>query len=242
MLLNFESFVLFLISGVVLLEAGRLGYYLLITRSIAHYPQPYSHHPVNAVDSILLVGDSYCVGVGASQPENSFSGLLAQDHPNFDVTNLSKNGITTGGLVKYLLRKEEFDRYNLAIVMVGGMDIINHTPLSRLELNLSSLISLLRYHCKHVILVIPGHTGLIPLYHWPLSGLLNSRARKVRRLFKRVAKEFGVVFFEEHSDLLLRDIDRYYARDKHHPNNDGYQLMYVHLKEAMLKVPNERIY
>ncbi len=236
MSLETQIVLLWIIAPIVLVEMFRLAYLMIITRAISHFPVPFSHHPAYATDSILVVGDSYAVGVGASVPETTFTGLLAKDFPLLDISNFSKNGITTGKLVKHLLNKEEFGRYNLAIVMVGGMDIINHTPLSRLELNLSSLLTILMRHCKKVILVIPGHTGLVPLYHWPFSGILNIRSRKVRRVFKHVAKEFGIDFLEEHSDLLLRDRNRYYAKDKHHPNDEGYRLMYVHLREAMVKV------
>jgi lysophospholipase L1-like esterase len=189
-----------------------------------------------------MIGDSYAVGLGASTPEKSFTGLFAKDFPSMDITNLSKSGISTRGLLKYLLKKEEFNKYDRAIVVVGGMDIINHTPLTRLELSLTALISLLEHHCKEIILVIPGHVGLIPLYNWPLSAILNQRARKVRKLFKHVAGEYGVKFLEEHTDLLIRDREKYYAQDQHHPNDQGYELMYTHMREAIEKLGNTETY
>ncbi len=210
---------------------GRIVYFGLIAKFVGKKTTAFNQHPQNPTIRILCVGDSIGVGVGSTSPDSSFFGLLGQNLPTALITNYCKNGLNTIQVLEYL-KSKDLKNYDMAIAILGGMDVIKMTNIDSLEKTLEDLLSLLKNHAKRIILVPPHNTGLLPMYHFPLTGILNWRAKKVEELFTKIGKlHFCVITSQDFSRLLL-DKKKYFSIDKAHPNDLGYALWFDTIKHV----------
>ena len=83
--------------------------------------------------TVLVLGDSTGVGVGATRPEESVAGLFAADYPDADIVNVAVSGTRVAGAIAQVRTCLEAGlRFDLALLHVGGIDVVADTPLHRL--------------------------------------------------------------------------------------------------------------
>lgn len=215
----------------LLLVAIRFTYFGLIAKFDGKKTVRFEQHPTNSNLRILCVGDSIGVGVGSSAPVNSLLGNIGRDFPSADITNYSINGVKTAELFNHT-EEQDLKNYDLVIVMVGGMDVIKMTDLGELEVILQQFVSFLKRHTKKIVLIPPNNTGYLPLYHFPFREILNYRAQKVQKIFKEVGDTNSCNVIDESIDELLIDKNKYFSRDKSHPNDLGYAVWYSKMKKS----------
>src|SRR3990167_7512215 len=174
---------------------------------------------------VLFVGVRIGVGVGSTTPTNSLVGNIGRDFSDIDITNYSKNGVRASDLFRHI-KKQDLGRYDVIVVIVGGMDVIKMTSLDKLKSTLQQFVLFLAQHTKKIVLIPPNNTGSLPLYHFPLTQILNARVLKVQNIFKEVAKVNSCTLIDESISDLLADKKRYFSGDRSHPNDQGYALWY----------------
>jgi len=82
---------------------------------------------------VLILGDSTGVGVGATRPEESVAGLFAADYPEADIVNVAASGARVTDAITQVRRCSEAGLcFDLALLHVGGVDVVADTPLRRL--------------------------------------------------------------------------------------------------------------
>jgi len=186
--------------------------------------------------SILVVGDSLGVGVGADDPRGSIAGRIGADLPHASVTNFSISGAHTKDIID-ILKSLRADQFNLVVVIVGANDILQFTPLAELEQQIDTALSLAVKSGDEVVLLTSGDIGLAPIFPWPVGYIYTWRTEKVRKIFIRKAKIHSVIyvdlFREKKDDLLLKDVDRNYAFDGLHLSGDGYGIWYAEIKKTL---------
>src|SRR6187402_3364078 len=78
--------------------------------------------------TVLVLGDSTGVGVGATLPEESVAGLLAADYPDAEVINVAVSGTrVAGAIAQARVCREAGMRFDLALLHVGGNDVVADT-------------------------------------------------------------------------------------------------------------------
>jgi lysophospholipase L1-like esterase len=195
--------------------------------------RPFERHLPSARASVLVLGDSTGVGIGADTPERSLAGLLAEEYPHVEVVNRACAGATLADARRQLdpLPRAAFE---VALLMAGGNDVLRHTSLAALEQQANGLLSQLHRHVRHTIWLGSANIGTAPLFIPPVSWWLSARQRAVCRVLARCASmhgaEFVDFFGEPHRSAFATDHARYFAGDGVHPSGESYRYCYEVVK------------
>lgn len=234
--------VISLLGVLLLVEVVRIGWYFMLSQKIRNATAAFSAHKPEASTKILVIGDSTAYGVGASSPQKSLPGLLANDFPKAHIENWSVCAANLLWLETLLKEKSEVAKkpqFDVVFLQLGGMDIVSFTSLSTIAQSLQTSIKMAKSIGSRVILVIPNNPGLAPIFRFPLAQLYEARGKKVHGLFSRLAEEHkitAVSLFREGSDVLSAGKGSYHAVDRSHPNDTGYELWYQQIREVTYEI------
>lgn len=208
----------------------------LSTREVSYDQTPFNR-PLNGSKlKFLFLGDSTAVGTGSGENSRSTAGYLGRDFPDAEIVNISHNGQKIHELLA------SFDGLNLgtfdlAVLQIGGNDILKFTPVKNIERDMRSLIEKAKTISRHVVILHSGNVGAAPIFRWPFDIIMTERSRRVRDIYLRLARAQGVyyvdLFQERGSDLFLKDIPKYYAPDYLHPSADGYRWWYERIRQTL---------
>jgi lysophospholipase L1-like esterase len=208
---------------------------LRVGSELARLATAYERHVTGEATRVLIIGDSIAVGCGASRPEESIAGLLAQDFPCVAIVNRARNGARTAEATAQL-RADGDLRYDAILINVGGNDILRRTPFHTLPAQIDRLIREARQRSDCVICTTTPNVGLVPAFFPPVSWWLTRRSRQLRDLFAAAAERHGahyVNFFHPRStDPFSREWQRYFAADRLHPSAECYRYVYRRLRES----------
>ena len=181
---------------------------------------------------VLVLGDSTGVGVGAHRPEESIAGLLATDLPDADIVNVSRSGArVAGALAQTRACRLAGLHFDVALLHVGGNDVMRATPRQQLADDCDRLLIELAGLADRTVWLGPPNIGLVPLFPAPFSWLFRARSRAAAALFARCASAHGVAFIDfsagEHSARFSRRRREHFAVDGLHPNSASYSYGYA---------------
>ena len=226
-----------MLSGVLFeLAAFRRG--VERARSLASSAQRFERRVPVRSHSIVVLGDSTGVGVGASLPEESIAGLLAADFPGADIVNVSESGARVSTAIAQAARCiEEGQQFDIALLHVGGNDVVRGTPPDRLSDECETLMLELRRLARRTVWLGPPNVGSIPLFPLPYSWLLAARSRTASRIFSESAARHDADFVDfsapEHGAHFRRSRRQHFADDRFHPNSSSYRYGYAAARQAM---------
>jgi acyl-CoA thioesterase I len=193
----------------------------------------------SASDGELLyvaIGDSAAQGIGASAPDRSYVGLLAEHARavtgrSIRVVNLSVSGATTELAVCDQLPRLRVLEPDLVTVAIGANDIAQWDPAA-FERNIRSIFA-----------ELPAHAIVaeLPCFH------LRHHERKVavaNRMLRAIAREHGLTVVPLHALTRrrgLRGILTEFAKDMFHPNDHGYRVWAEAFRPAVGAALTERL-
>ena len=217
------------VVAVVLYDTVRMIGALRASEASTAASTPFSARPSPAGARVLVLGDSTAVGTGADRAELSVAGRIAGAFPAVLVDNVARDGARVRDLQAQLAAVDE--RYDVALVQIGGNDILRFTPLAQLEEHFDAFLADLRHTAFHVAIIAPGLVGRAPAIPWPLSTAYNLRSRQVRDRLATLALLRDVAFVDLDSgaadgDPFADDPQHFYAGDGLHPSGAGYGLWY----------------
>jgi lysophospholipase L1-like esterase len=183
--------------------------------------------------SILVVGDSTGVGVGASTSTASVPGRLSE-LLDASVENHAVSGARVSDVAGQMERVTQ-TKYDVVLIQIGGNDVTHFTSLTSLENDLRVAVSSAKEKSDRIILISSGKVGDAPFIPRFLAPLFNHRYMEVRDVFMRLATTMGITYVDllPVSDTFGTDADKYYAVDYFHPSSEGYALWYGVLKEVV---------
>ena len=191
---------------------------------------PFQHNPPNATLRLLIVGDSTGVGTGASAPQNSLAGLLAQVFPRLAIDNLAHDGATFEGVVQQLQR--DTARYDVVLIQAGGNDVICLRGDDAVRADIERAIALAAQRAHRVLVMPAGNVGNAPFFFPPVSSLMTRRAARLHRYVKAAAQQYGAVYvnlFQEPANDPFVQIPGLHASDGLHPSDAGYRVWFDEL-------------
>ncbi len=167
----------------------------------------------------VAIGDSAAQGIGASSPNKSYVGILA-DHLRLvtgrtvRVVNLSASGATVALAVRDQLPRFEKLQPDLVTVAIGANDIADWYPAT------------FEARIRTVFAAVPPHTIVadLPCFHLPRS---EAKVAAANEIIRRVAAEHGLFVVPLHATTKragLRSIATHVAKDLFHPNDRGYRV------------------
>ncbi|MBF0490332.1 MAG: SGNH/GDSL hydrolase family protein [Candidatus Omnitrophica bacterium] len=205
-------------------------------RKLSYHNKPFLLPNPQATLKFLFVGDSTALGTGAVDNKHSVAGWFGADFPLSDIKNVSANGKRLIDLV-HDFPPYPGEHYDLVVVQIGANDIFKFSRFEDIEEQMTTVIQRAKTIASHVVILHSGNAGLAPIFIWPFDWIMTDRARHMRALYMRKAKEEGVLyvdlFTERGNDLFLKDIDKYYSADHLHPSGWGYRWWYERIRQTL---------
>ncbi len=197
---------------------------------------PYERMVVPGALSVLFLGDSTGVGVGALSPEDSVAGRFGRDFPEWNITNQSVSGRKTAEILPTLQFLPDAS-YSLVVLQIGGNDITHFSNERVLEESIRQVVREAKRVGGRVVLLTCGNVASALLFPRPLAFLWEQKTLAVREIFLRVAREVAItyvdLYLEKENDPFFLEPYRYHAQDLFHPSSEGYGLWYEQLRKAL---------
>ncbi|MBW0169396.1 MAG: GDSL family lipase [Hydrogenophaga sp.] len=210
-------------SGCTVWRIGKAG-------ELARRSEPLQHTPPEATLRLLIVGDSTGVGTGASSPQASLAGLLAQAYPRLQIDNRARDGATFAGVIEQL--EAATARYDLVLVQAGGNDVIRLRKLDDVRADIERVATLARARGQRVLLMPAGNVGNAPFFFPPASWLMTSRARSLHGFVREAATRHQAAYinlFKDKAKDPFAQQPELNAADGLHPSDAGYRVWFDEL-------------
>lgn len=212
----------------VLIQSVRVLRLVRIGTSLARSARPYTQ--ADGEFSILVLGDSTAVGVGANTPEESVPGRLGS-LLNASVENYARSGAVVSELLQQLTYAKQ-NRYNLVLIQAGGNDIIKLRDLLESNNTMDTVLAAARKKSDRVALLTAGRIGYAPFFPRFIAPLMTARSLRLRSLFTVSVQKHGALYVDllGMSRILNSDPRRYYAADMLHLSGAGYGVWFEKLE------------
>jgi len=205
----------------------RLGEAARLTR----LSEPFNATPSAPRASLLIVGDSTALGTGASVPERSLPGLIAQRYPTLTIRNLASAGARFQGIADQLAQA---GRHDVILIAGGANDVMRLTSTGRLARSVELVLHRAARRANTVIVVPAPNVGNAPFFPAPFSWLFSHRARLLHRLVRSSAEVVGAAYVNLYrkrgDDPFACDPQRLIATDHLHPSDEGYAVWFDELE------------
>lgn len=206
-----------------------------IGRRAAASTVAFEQGPPSAAVTVLVLGDSTGVGVGAHSPRHSLVGLLALDFPRARIVNRCRNGARVADLAEQFADlKARGERFDLVLVLAGGNDVLRLTPPGLLLDAARGTLRALRGLASTVVWLGSANVGASPRLLRPLAWYAERQTAQRVRLLAQAAREQDVAFIDffqrRRDDLFAADPGRYFAADGIHPSSASYAHCYQALR------------
>ncbi|MEV4192418.1 SGNH/GDSL hydrolase family protein [Streptomyces toxytricini] len=179
--------------------------------------------------SLLVLGDSIAASVGTSTVEETLGAQCAAtlSHATSRPVRLqvlARPGTTTG-FMKHQLRKALRHPHpaGVALIIVGGNDVVAGTPLRLAAKKLAHHVAQLRQAGWHVLVGTCWDVGHVPaVRHW-LRTPLSRRSRRLEHLQTTAVRRAGAVAIPLRDPRHSTQPDLF-AADRIHPSAHGHAL------------------
>ncbi len=222
------------IIGVALFYAAGLRKQIAVSDALSARAHVFSKDgDMNGI-SLLVLGDSTGVGVGADKPEDTVAARFAGEIAASYVENRAVNGATTKDLPAQI-EHAKLPHYSYILIGIGGNDIIRFHRVGKAEDALVHALEKLP-KAERVIIYSAGNVGAATFFPWfirPFHTRLNLAYHKA---FAAVAEKYGahyVNLYEDPSrDPFVRQPTMHLSEDGLHPSSLGYGLWFEKIRSA----------
>ncbi len=191
----------------------------------------------NGNRKILILGESTAAGVGASSIESTMAGHFFNQLGNeFHLTNLGKNGLRVSEVLAQFRESlnEVQGKLEGVFLFLGANDCFRLTNPKEYRTELVVLIQFLKskFSTEWIYLADIPPVQLFPAFPKLLKYYLNQQRSFLQKEMKLVS--------ESHKDILFDPINLeinsdFFASDRIHPSNIGYQKIAEFAIEGLLK-------
>ena len=232
LIVNIVGIIILLIIGH---SAANTFFRARISEELMAHEEPYKKETGDYTKTLLVLGDSTGAGVGASQPEHSVAGRLAEYLGATHVENYAVSGTMVDEL-PLQIQQAKLEKYDTILIQIGGNDILAFHNAKRVSARLSNIFGTLpKADC--IFLMSAGNIGgakLFPMVIRPFHTMANLAMHKE---FARVAHGWKALYVNLYEpfwkDAFLRDPHRYFSRDGLHPSSYGYGLWFDKLRATL---------
>jgi len=183
--------------------------------------------------TVLVVGSSSTVGIGASSPLKTYVALLrlnlqrALPGMNLRVVGRGVSGEMAQGAADRMKREVVATKPDLIIWQVGTNDALHHLSLDRFEACLQRTLTLLKEQGIDVILLNPQYGEAL---------VKDAYYEKVVASIAKVAAQESVPLVDRFGSMRGWSRDRtYLSKDNLHMNDEGYARLAELLTSAIVK-------
>ncbi len=207
-----------------------------ISLKLVNETVPYQKLSTDYSKTLLVLGDSTGVGVGAEKAEDSVAGRLAKTLDATYVENRAVSGAVVADLPMQFAQAS-LERYDTILIQIGGNDITHFHDAQKTADALAPLLAKAVSRSTQVILMSAGNVGAttnFPPFVRPFYTRLNLQYHEA---FGTVAKQERAVYVNLYTppgeDPFTAHPETYLAADGFHPSGAGYGLWFDRLKETI---------
>lgn len=178
--------------------------------------------------SMLVLGDSTALGVGARSPEDSTAGRLAKHVSATYVENYAVSGAQVHDLEKQIAQAK-LGSYMYVLIHIGGSDIIRFHDAEAAAQTLKQAMEKLPA-AEKVIVATAGNVGGTTFFPWFLRPLYTRQTLAYHEAFAKVVAERSAIYVnlyeDPNTDPFVQEPETYLSADGLHPSSEGYFLWY----------------
>ncbi|MBP9757146.1 MAG: hypothetical protein KBD06_00940 [Candidatus Pacebacteria bacterium] len=176
--------------------------------------------------SLLVLGDSTAVGVGARVKEESLAALFADTIHATNVENRAVSGARVRNVVSQTETATE-RAYTYILLGIGANDIVRLQSAEAAAAELRDALARLPKR-DHLIVYSAGNVGGTQLFPRLINPLYTKITLEYHNAFKSVVEVEGGIYVNLYespeNDPFIRDPVRYFADDGFHPSSAGYRV------------------
>lgn len=206
-----------------------------ISKELMAHEEPYQSLSFDYTKTLLVLGDSTGVGVGADKPEDSIAGKLASYLGSTYVENHAVSGAMTEELLDQV-KQVKLPKYDYILLQTGGNDILAFHSARKTAKKLTEVFAALP-PSGTTILMTAGNVGGATLFPPPMRPFHTMKNLRFHKQFARVAHGWHAIYVNLYEpfwkDPFLRNPYRYLSRDGLHPSSYGYALWFEKVKAAL---------
>ncbi len=173
--------------------------------------------------------------------EESIAGLLAAEVPDADIVNASRSGARVADALEQAREcRRRGLHFDVALLHVGGNDVIRATPGAKLVADSRLLLAELAAIADQTVWLGPADVGIAPLFPPPFSWLFRMRSRRAAAAFAECAAAQGAVFVDfssgEHASRFADRRPLHFGVDGLHPSSATYRYGYAAIRRLLRMV------
>ncbi len=235
MLTLLETIVAFLVLSAIGIGAWNVLFHARKAEKLIDEAIPYEARSNDYQKTLLILGDSTGVGVGAQNPEESVAGRLAAYLGTSYVENQAKSGAAVADLSTQI-QHTTLSHYDFILVQIGGNDIIAFHDTKRVAKELERILETLP-DSGQTILMSAGNVGGASIIPFIARPFYTAKTLAYHRAFTEVAERLGITYVNLYkqpwNDLFIKEPARYLSPDGLHPSSEGYALWFEEVKKAL---------
>jgi lysophospholipase L1-like esterase len=197
---------------------------------------------------LVALGDSLAMGTGASASDKgfifqSYRRVLAE-RPGSRIDDLAIGGATVADVLRLQVPRLAHEAADVAIVCVGGNDVVRRTSPARFAATYGELVARLRTALPATRLIVCGvpDVALSPLFSGhdtaTIARLSAADDAAVRAIAKRSGAAFADLYAVTRRDRA--DANRLLSDDRFHPSDAGYATFAAVLSPLVLQAARSR--
>lgn len=180
---------------------------------------------------LLLLGDSIAAGLGADKAKHTLGARLAAILANSTRRAVRLHTAAHVGSESSMLRAQlaalpSDYRADVAVIIVGGNDVIHRVRVSESRRHLGEAISHLQDHGTPVVVGTCPDLGALTAVPQPLRSLARLASRQLAAAQRDVTAELGgisVSLAEVVGPFFIAQPDHMFSIDRFHPSSAGYK-------------------
>lgn len=185
--------------------------------------------------TMLVLGDSTAVGVGASKSEDTVAGRLASYIHATYVENRAVSGAVVADLPAQI-QGAKLKNYSYILIHIGANDIIRFHGAKQSGEELARALTQVPQTGKLIVLTA-GNVGGTTLFPWFLRPFYTMRTLEYHTVFAKVlAATKGIyvnLYIEPKDDPFTLEPEKYLAEDGLHLSSLGYEVWFETVKRNL---------
>jgi lysophospholipase L1-like esterase len=180
---------------------------------------------------LLVLGDSIAAGLGAEDGSGTLGARLARKvakatHRSVDLTTGAVVGTETSQVMAQVEALPPAYRADVAVVIVGGNDVIHRVPVAESVKHLVEVVERLREHGTPVVVGTCPDLGALRAVPNPLRALGSRVSRQLAAAQARAALDAGahvVSLATVVGPFFITNPEEMFSLDRFHPSELGYR-------------------
>ncbi len=220
----------------ICISAYNLKRKIAIARTLTASAVPYSlKGPDHGGVSLLVLGDSTAVGVGAARPEETLAALVAS---HVKATSVENRAISGARVRDLSAQTTDLKRggYTYILVGIGANDVIRFGNATETARHLQTLLQSLPPRQKLVV-YMAGNVGATQIFPHIIRAEYTNRTMDFHDAFAQAVHEAGGVYVNLYmapkDDPFSKDPSTYLAADGLHPTSAGYALWFEKIRTVL---------